>query len=183
MALRLTLDTNAIVTLADRDETSPHYGALSQLLELHARGVVELAVSTAARRDVDNDVDQGRRARTLEFLERLKVIPALGRWDVSRWDRGDVWASASDASVADKVIAVLRPQAAFHADHRNSRNTATDADHVVAHILAKRDMLITTDSGLLKKSDELLRVAGATVVTPAAALRRVRDGRSAPSDE
>lgn len=174
MTFELTLDTNAVIVLADGQSSDGTHDPLSTLMGLHREGRLELASTTAARRDIANDTDVARRTRTLGFLESLPMVPALARLDVSTWDRGDVLASDEDAAMANEVMAVVRPNAVFRVGHVNSRNSATDVDHVVAHLLAGRDIFVTLDKRVLKRANALAERFSIVVCTPSESVWRVR---------
>lgn len=85
MALKVTLDTNVLIDPAKA-------AVLARIKRLAVEGSIDLAVTTRVVADKDQDKDDSRKLQHLaEFLE-YERIGSIGRWNMSRWDGGDVWA-------------------------------------------------------------------------------------------
>ena len=85
MALKVTLDTNVLIDPKKAD-------LLARIKQLAEEGKIDLAVTTRVLADKDQDKDEARKSRHLEEFEAYPKIGTVARWDMSRWDGGDVWA-------------------------------------------------------------------------------------------
>lgn len=98
---------------------------------------LELELQTYSLRDV---------ARLLGSEPR--ILGATGRWGVSKWNSGDVW--AAEASVSTPGPEGL------------GSFKMIDSDHLEAHRLAGRDVFVTNDGDLLRAA----RARGISASTP-----------------
>ncbi len=89
---RVTLDTNCVINLLDvHSATATSATDLMELMRLGLSQVIDIAVTTRVEDDLLKDKDPERKAEMLRMLGMLPVVGTIFRWDVTRWDRGDVW--------------------------------------------------------------------------------------------
>jgi hypothetical protein len=157
---KLTLDTNV---LRDYWDDRAARELVEQILELAARGELDLAVAAY----IDRDITHGRLA------DRVAELPALGvRKTIGVWELG-VSRLGIDTRLGDQRVVDL--EVAF-----NARRAATggakppeheDWLHLHTHLLERRDYFLTLDKAILRIADEL-GALGIVVCTPADYLAR-----------
>jgi hypothetical protein len=96
------------------------------------------------------------------MLNMFPVIPSIGR-RVTRCP-SDVWAGEDSSRLSQEIQQVLSP--GLKPDAPRYSNKINDIDHLTGHMLAKRDMFVTDDQGILRKRDQLSGL-GIIVMTPA----------------
>lgn len=167
---KITLDTNCFINLFDTGATTAtSVDALSELMSLGLSGRADIAITTRVEADLGQDTNEARRMEMLRLLRMLPVVGTLLRWDVSRWDTGDQWASESDVQMATELQRLLFPGLS-PADRRYS-NKMNDIDHLLGHFKNRRDAFVTDDGGIVGKSERLREAFGIVVMRPSDALR------------
>lgn len=171
--MKLTLDTNCIINHYDSDHVSPtSRSEIAEILEYGKSGRVEIAITTRAESDINQDPDQPRREKFKSILETFSVIPSLGRPDESRWDQ-DVWADDKSAELVEEIRRIVFPN--LTSNHKRFGNKIRDVDHLAAHTIAGRDAFVTDDSrDILKRADQL-KGLGILVMSPADCLKFIKE--------
>ena len=83
--LTVTLDTMTIIDPAKS-------ALLMRIRQLAEEGKISIAVTTRVVADKDQDKNEDRKLRHLKEFESYHVVGTAGRWGMSRWDSGDMWA-------------------------------------------------------------------------------------------
>jgi hypothetical protein len=170
---KLTLDTNCLINYFDpSSKTATSLDALGELIRYATTGQAEIAITTRAESDIEQDKDEARKASMLRHLAMFKVIGTVLRWDESKWDAGDVWADDESVALTDEVQNILFP--GLQSSDKRFGNKIRDIDHIVGHILDRRDVFITDDGHLNARAGEL-RKLGAMILRPAECLAFLRD--------
>ena len=169
--LKITLDTNCLINLFGQSETATSLQALSTLIRYGLSGQVEVAATTRVEEDISNDKNPERRAEMLRFLELLPIIGSIGRFDISKWDRGDVFSDERLERLHAECQQIVFPGLS-KADKRY-RNKINDIDHIVGHVLNRRDIFVTDDNGILRRREQLKNGPGVIVMLPAECLEYV----------
>lgn len=160
MVVKVTLDTNCFFDYFEREPVH-----IQDLISQQARGEIEIAMTTRVMVDT---LDKWKGQGTSPIWTKIQSFPILEtigsalRLDMSRFDSGDFLISDSDI----KIIDGLR--------HIMVTAQIEDVDHLFAHIAAKRDIFVTSDSHFLDHREELKNRFGATVLKPEAAVRNIR---------
>lgn len=155
--MRITLDTN--VVLAGLDGTDG--GVVARLKRLNDAGAVDLAVASRVIQDKQSDRDQQRMLRDVAALQELPQVPAPFRLDESFLDASDVLCSESEGRVIDDLQRIFGvPQSSM-----KRMNQLRDVDHLAAHWMARRDVFLTNDRGILDRAEKL-EPFGIKVMTP-----------------
>lgn len=163
--LKITLDTNCIINLFDASARTPtSVEPLNELVRLALSGQLDIAVTTRAEVDLRRDRNEQRRTDMLRFLDLMPVVGTALRWDMSKWDSGDVWGSESDLQVAAELQRLLSP--GLQATDKRFANRVCDIDHLLGHLLNKRKVFVTDDRGILNKRAALRATFGLVVVSP-----------------
>ncbi len=170
--LKLTLDTNCVINLFDHNsKTATSLQELSSLIRYGLSGQVEIAVTTRVEADVLKDKDASRSAEILRFLDLLPIVGSIGRFDKSKWGTGDVFSddrlSRLRADIQQIVFPGLSPS-----DKRHG-NKVNDIDHLVGHMLNRRDIFVTDDTDILRRRNQLKAGPGIVVMSPADCLKYV----------
>lgn len=160
MALKVTLDTNCFFDYFGR---APAH--IQGLVDLQAQGHVEIAMTTRVMADT---VDKWKGHGTspiwtkIQSFPDLKTIGSAFRLDMSRLDSEDYLTFNSDSKVMEKLRGIM-------ADAQ-----VEDIDHLFGHIMAERDIFVTSDSHFLNHQEELKREFEAVVLKPEDAVQRIQ---------
>jgi N-acetylglutamate synthase-like GNAT family acetyltransferase len=154
--LSVTLDTSCALSFLGMADEQPDHDLL-RLLHLGMRHHVLLGVSEEAYSEVERDRDQERAQRQ---LDRLQV---LGRLEIPAERRDEL------QSLAEALHASIFPRA--QPGSRTDRHNLRDCRQLAAHHILGRDLFVTLDRKLHRRS-ELLAEQGIEVASPGDALTR-----------
>ena len=127
-------------------------------------GRAQISITTRVEADISRDKDVGRRAEMLRQLQMFPVVGTVGRWDVSTWGGGDVWADDATDRLEKDLENLLFPGLSV-ADKRYG-NKVNDIDHLIGHLINRRDIFVTDDRDILRRADALKNSPGIVVMTP-----------------
>ncbi len=178
--MRITFDTNCLINYFDtQSKTATSSEEIAQLLRYATNGKVSVVISTRVEDDLDQDKDEIRRDHIKQNLAIFDVIGSVLRWDESKWDGGDVYADGKPGALADEIQKTLFPN--LKREEKRFGNKVRDVDHLVAHVLDKRDIFVTDDGHLNRRTDELAKF-GIVIMRPEACLAYVDEieARSVP---
>lgn len=164
LAPRITVDTNCVINLLDVGSASAtSIDEISRLLALAMRGKVEIAVTTRSESDLLKDRDEERRKGILRRLAAFPVISSRGRWEVSAQD-ADRGGDERTGRLVQEIQQILFP--GLSTEDKRYGNKINDVDHLVGHIIDRRDIFVTDDRGILKTREALKRGPGVVVMNP-----------------
>jgi hypothetical protein len=176
-APKITIDTNCVVGLFDtKSQTVTSTDELRELMRYALSGVIELCITTRVEIDFGRDKDNERREEMLKHIRMLPVIGTVARWDVSKWDGGDVGTDRKQQELVDEVQRIVFP--GLTPESRRYANKIADIDHLVGHKLGGRDVFVTDDGDILRRYVQLRDAVGICVMSPAECLKYV-DGHLA----
>jgi hypothetical protein len=177
----LLLDTNCLITLERR--IGPDLDALRELVDAAARSELTLVVAAASASENERP---GKPRSWDNFLIRLRdaglndvtILKSPLRWNVAFWGHA-MWSSPETKELEDRISAALDPVGTLAGppDDRRWRNTLCDVQMLWAHLWHATDALVTQDRRLGRRAARCLEL-GATVCTPAEAVRRYRGASS-----
>lgn len=172
---KLTLDNNCIINLLDANSsTATSVEALSEIVRLALSGVADIAITTRVEADLENDKDADRKAAFLKQIQMFPVVGTVARWGTSKWDGGDVYGGDDSERLADDIQKIVFP-GGLNKESSNYGNKLNDIDHLVGHAINERDVFVTDDKAMLRKSVELKRAPGIVVMSPAECLAFLND--------
>lgn len=131
--VRVTLDTNAVITLESPEEYDP---ALYQLVRLALEGQIEIRITEEIRSELQRGEDVARTSAMLKNVEKFPLLP--------------VGPEPEQTNIADQLYALLFPSTPEGSAAEQTRRS--DCVHLVAHLLDERDYFITNDLELIKRS-------------------------------
>jgi hypothetical protein len=173
-APKVTLDTNSVINLLDREsQTATSVDTLSVLVRYALSGKLEMAMTTRVEGDLAFDKDEARKARMLGLLDLIPIVGSIMRWETSMWDAGDVWPDDPTYALVSEIQAIVFP-GLTDSDARY-RNKQFDIDHLVGHKLNRRDIFITEDKAIWRRRAELQAGPGIVVMKPAECLAYIDD--------
>ena len=172
---KLTLDNNCVINLFDFNAKTPtSVDPLSELIRLGLSNKVDIAITTRVEADLENDKDDRRRS---EMMRKIKVFPIVGtiaRWGISKWDKGDVYVGPDTAKLSDDLQKIIFP-GGVNENSSTYSNKRNDIDHLVGHIINKRDIFVTDDRDILKKKEILKVSPGIMIMSPQECLDYLED--------
>ena len=162
--MKLTLDTNCLINYFETaSETALSVEEIGTLFRHATSGRAEIAITTRVEADMLQDDDQARRELMLRMLGMFEVIGTVARWNVSAWDSGDLWVTKERQALAGEIQKILFP--GFDPKANRAGNKVRDIDHIVGHILGKRDVFVTDDRDINRRATEL-KTFGCVVMKP-----------------
>jgi hypothetical protein len=182
---KITLDTNCVINLFDKgSDTATSVSELETIVRSAMSQKADLAVTTRTESDILKDKDEGRRSELLGRLRLLPVVGTVARWDVSKWDDGDVWGDERTDRLTEEVRQIVFP--GLTSDSPRFGNKINDVDHLVGHFLNGRDIFVTDDRDILRRRDALKASPGIVVMSPAECASYIdalatRDTQSSPA--
>jgi len=175
--VKITIDTNCVVGLFDlKTTTATSVPELRDLMRQALSSELEIALTTRVEVDLSRDKDPERRREMLAHLQMFPVIGTVARWDQSKLDGADVLAGPEHAALLEEIQRIVFP--GLTADSGRALNKIADVDHLVGHKLAGRDIFVTDDKGILKRSTELRDGPGILVMNPSECLMYIEEHRS-----
>lgn len=169
--LQITIDSNCAINLFDpNSESATSVEHLNALVARSKEGKAAIAVTTRLEADLRRDPNSARRAQLLAEIDQFPVVSTVGRWGVSKWG-ADLWAGEETVQLTEQIKEILSP--GLTADDPRFSNKINDIDHLVGHFMAKRDIFVTDDRGILRRRGELRAGLGIVVMTPREALEQI----------
>ena len=164
---KVTIDTNIPYELW---EGQGKVDVAESLLRLADAGGVDLAITTRVDQDIQN----------MPLSARIRELPEVGverigapfRLDCSKLDGDDVLGTRPFADVSDSINDELDRKGI-----KRKRPGWKDWDHLHGHYLAKRDVFLTWDGGILGIAFQLKARLGVTVMKPEEFLRKLAESR------
>lgn len=171
-APKITIDTNCIVGLFDtKSQTATSTDELRELWRYALSGVIDLCITTRVEVDFGRDKDSQRREEMLKHISSLPVVGTVMRWDVSKWDSADGLTDSNRKALVDEVQRIVFP--GLSPESGKYANKIADIDHLVGHVLNRRDVFVTDDGGILRRFAQLRESVGVIVMTPSECLKLV----------
>ncbi len=163
---QITLDSNCIINLLDfNSKTATSVDYLSEIIKLSFSSKVNIAITTRVETDFENDKDETRRTEMMRKISLFPVVGTIARWGVSRWGQGDMWGGEKTEALQNELQKIIFP-GGLNEESSSYTNKRNDLDHLVGHIINKRDIFVTDDGDILKKRDVLSVSPGIVVMSP-----------------
>ena len=160
---KITLDSNCIINLLDFDsKTATSVNFLSEIIKLGLSNKVDVAITTRVEADLENDKNTERRSGMMKKINLFPVVGTVARLGVSRLGSGDML--GGNERLFDELQKVIFPGGLE--GNNNTGNMINDLDHLVGHLINKRDIFVTDDDGILKKKNALKVSPGIVVMSP-----------------
>lgn len=162
---KITLDTNCVINLLDfSTKTATSVNPLSEIIRYGLSNKADIAITTRVEADLSNDRNEERKSDMLKKIQMLPIVGTLGRIGTTKWDNGDIYIDENVQKIWSEIQKIVFPGLSDKDNHFiNKRN---DLDHLVGHIINKRDIFVTDDSGILKKNESLRSSPGIIVMSP-----------------
>ncbi len=155
---KLTLDANCVVNIFDvRTATATSVNELLELMRMGLSHAVQISITTRVEDDVLQDKDLKRKAEMLRILATFPIVSGAG-----------------DPALAKEIQRVVFP--GLLETDRRFLNKQRDVEHLAAHGRNGRDVFVTDDTMLVKKSQDLQSQFGITVMRPAQCIALVESG-------
>ena len=188
--LKFTLDTNAIVDLA---ENRPAALLIRQLVDAHIQGRADVALVaiSASEKQRDGEIENfdtfRARLKTLG-LDHLPLLAPIAYFDLTFWD-WCLWSDDAMVELEAKIHSALFPgHASLPPDgtaqlpreerppeYWKWRNRKCDVLALWSHIHAGRDVFVTQDANFTKatKLPALVQLGAGSIVSPQGALSKI----------
>ncbi|MDP1728476.1 MAG: hypothetical protein Q8M15_16955 [Bacteroidota bacterium] len=154
----ITLDTNCIINLIDFTTKSPiSVEALSEIIRYGLLNVAQISIITRVESDLLKDKNSERKA---EMLRKISMFPIVG-------------AVTDGDDLKNELQKILFP--GLTDNDPRFHNKITDIEHLVGHKINGRDIFVTDDKSILKKSDILKKSPGIIVLSPEDCLKYIEE--------
>jgi hypothetical protein len=162
---QITLDTNCVINLLDFSAKTPtSIDVLSEIIQYGLSSRANIAITTRVEADLLNDKDDNRKSEMLRKIQMLPIVGTIGRWGTSKWDSGDVYTDEKYVKIWLELQMLIFP--GLNEKDAHFINKRNDIDHLIGHLINKRDIFVTDDKGILKKNSELKISSGIIVMLP-----------------
>ncbi|MDO8590730.1 MAG: hypothetical protein Q7R65_01990 [bacterium] len=149
---KITLDNNCIINLLDSSSaTATSTDVLSDIIKLALSGKANIAITTRVESDLENDQNNNRRS---EMMSNIKIFPVIGTIN-----------DGKSTEYFNELQKIIFP-GGLNTGSQSYINKKNDIDHLVGHIINKRDIFVTDDGGILKKKEALKTSPGLIVMSP-----------------
>lgn len=163
--IKITLDTNCIINILDyKSNSATSVEEISQIINYGLNSDVNIAITTRVESDIESDKDNDRKSEMLKRISMFPVIGTIFRLDNSKLDSGDFFIDTKTAELEDKLVKTIFP--GLNKDDKHYKNKVNDIDHLVGHLINKRDLFVTEDKDILKKSETLKNSFDLKVMNP-----------------
>lgn len=170
--IKLTLDTNCVINLLDyKSESAISVDELAEIIRYGLEGDVNIAITTRVDSDVSKDKDSDRKSEMVKRISMFPVIGTVARFDVSKFNGGDVWAGEEHTKLEEELKKVIFP--GLKSDDSHYGNKINDIDHLIGHKINKRDIFVTDDQQILKRAETLKSSLGIEVMDPKKAVEHI----------
>ena len=174
---KITLDTNCVINLLDfSTKTATSVDPLSEIIRHGLSNKADIAITTRVEADLSNDKNEERKSDMLKRIQMLPIVGTLGRFGTTKWDNGDIYIDDNVQKIWSEIQKIVFPGLSEKENHFvNKRN---DLDHLVGHIINKRDIFVTDDSGILKKRESLESSPGIIIMSPLDCIKYLEEADS-----
>jgi len=159
MCKKVTLDTNCFFDYFERE---PKY--VVKLIDLALKNHIELAMTTRVLADTHDKwkkPDISPIWKQIQSFPLLETIGSVFRSGVSRSGSKDFTISKQHSIILGKISSILKTA------------QTEDIDHMFGHIVAGRDIFITSDNDFLDHKDKIKGQFGVDVFTPKEAVEQI----------
>ncbi len=163
--IKLTLDTNCIINLLDyKSESATSVDELAEILRYALDGDANIAITTRVESDFDKDNDKDRKNELLKRVSMFPVIGTVARFDTTKLDSGDVLAGENHQALEEELKNIIFP--GLKKEDAHYGNKINDIDHLIGHKINNRDIFVTDDQQILKRTETLKSSQGIEVMDP-----------------
>lgn len=164
---KITLDTNCVINYFDKTDK-----VIIQLIRLALEHKIDLAITTRVVFDVEADKISERKNLTLKKLQQFPLIGTGARFGMTKLGSGDFFVGTDYVAKASALQKLLFPN--LGQNNSRFRNKISDVDHLMGHIVNKRDFFVTTDKDFLTKREILKEKFGVKILTPQECLKELK---------
>jgi hypothetical protein len=159
MPLKITLDTNCFFDYFDR--TSKY---IEQLIRHAEKGTIELAMTTRVRSDT-HDKSHGKGETSIwNKIQSFPLIETIG----TAFRLGESYIGSEDFIISEDHSKMIGDLSEIMAEAQTQ-----DIDHILGHMIGKRDIFVTSDSHFLDHHEELLSKLRVLVLKPEDAVKQI----------
>jgi len=156
---KITLDTNCFFDYFERE---PKY--VVELVDLASKNHIVLAMTTRVMADTHDKWKKSGISPIWKQIQTFPLLETIGsviRSGVSRSGSKDFTISKQHSEILNKINRILKTA------------QTEDIDHLFGHIVAGRDIFVTTDNHFLDHKDKIKREFGVDVFTPKEAVEQI----------
>jgi hypothetical protein len=175
----VTLDTSSLINWRDQKRD---YLAVKEIIDLHEQGVIDVKVTTRLAFDQRNFLNEKEKEKLVNFSKKVGIIPSFFRYgtkeikistygSISNHNSGDGYGSIESVEMEKKLKKIMFGVESFDAFTKETTKykKIADVDHLLAHIIEKRDYFVTSDEkDFIKngKREKLKSEFGVEIMTP-----------------
>ena len=171
--LKITLDTNCIINFFDTTFTTAiSVKELSEIINYATKGVIDIAITTRIGLDLSKDKNKVRQVSLFKQLNMFPKIPCIARFGITTYGDHEKFWSKEDIELEKELLVNIFPT--LTKDDKRYTNKIADIDHLIAHIISKRDIFVTDDIKLLKTANLLDQKYHLIVDSPKQCLQKIK---------
>jgi len=164
MKIKVTLDTCCLI---DYQNKKDNY--MPKIIEMHKVGNIDIKCTTRVDFDQRNYEDSNKKDELGKLCNQFGIIGTVLRWDFSKLGDGDFFSGEEENILEERLKTIMFPNVDFSILNEKNQGRLADIDHLLGHILEKRDYFITSntkdfiDKG---KREKLRSLFGIVILTP-----------------
>lgn len=159
--VKITFDTNCFFDYFERDPA-----LIKEIISFQEQGLVEIAMTTRVMADTLGKSNVQGVSSIWEKIQDFPLVEVVGtafRLDMSLLDGRDYLVSKDHIDFMNKLHAIIIDA------------QIEDLDHLFGHIMAGRDIFITSDPHFLKHQDQLKKEFNVVVLNPKDAVEFIKN--------
>ncbi|MFA5271022.1 MAG: hypothetical protein WC412_01615 [Candidatus Omnitrophota bacterium] len=150
MVYKITLDTNCFFEYFERNPEN-----IEKLITFQNEGKIEIGITTRVQADTFGKRQDSPIWQQIKSFHCV-TVGSVGRWDVSYWDSGDVFGGEEESKLQELIQSCIGKNA----------KKINDVDHLIGHIINKRDIFVTNDEDdFIKHRDCLQQKCNVRILT------------------
>jgi len=172
----ITLDTSCLIDLQrqdTREDIRKRAEAVKKIIDWHQNGLIDVKVTTRVEFDQRNYKNYENKTDLLDFANNVGVIRSVFRYGISKYGGlsnhvpGDGYGSLKTVEMEKRWKEIMFGGIRFDEFNEKTKERIADIDHLLAHILAKRDYFITSDERHFINNREKLKAEfGVEIMKP-----------------
>lgn len=169
---KITIDTNCIIGLLDaKSETATSVDELRELIRYSLSGSIQISITSKLEDDLGRDRNENRRIEMMHGISMFPVVASVASLELNESGIVVTHTDPKQVAILHEIIRVVFP--GLTKESGKIPNKLADCGHLFGHMIARRDVFVTDDKGIIRRSKELRDGFGIVVMNPSDCLNFV----------
>jgi hypothetical protein len=186
LKVEVTLDTTCLIDSQrqdTREDIRKRAEAVKKIIDWYQDRLIDVKVTTRVEFDQRNYQNEEKKEKLLNLADNVGVIGSVFRYGISKYGGlsnhvpRDGYGSLKTVEMEKRLKEIMFEGISFGEFNEKSRERISDVDHLLAHILAKRDFFITSDKRHFINNREKLKAEfSVVIITPEEFVKMYENG-------